>query len=62
MKPEGAKRIWGDLSGKKITFTEFYGDGDCESSLAVKETYKGTKLKKLDICRTCSKESGLLLT
>ena len=63
MEPEGAKRIWKrSIRKNKLHYTEFYGDGDSKSFLAVKETYKGTKVKKVRMCRTCSKESGLSLT
>ena len=46
MEPEGAKRIWKRSGKKKLHYTEFYGDGDSKMFLAVKETYKGTKIKK----------------
>ena len=47
VKPEGTKRIWEiSIRKRKLRFTEFYGNGDSKSFLAVKETYKDTKIKK----------------
>ena len=46
VKPEGTKRIWErSIRKSKLRFTEFYGNGDSKSFLAVKETYKDTKIK-----------------
>ena len=63
MEPEGAKRIWERSTRKnKLHYTEFYGNRDSKSFLAVKETYQGIKIKKVRMCRICSKKSGLSLT
>ena len=49
MEAEGAKRIFGrSIRKNKLRYTEFYGDGDSKSFLAVKETYNGTKIKMLE--------------
>ena len=49
MEPQGTKRNWERTIRKnRLHYTEFYGDGDDKRFLAVKETYKGTKKKKLE--------------
>ena len=49
MEPEAAKRIWERYIWKnKLRYTQFYGDGDSKSFLAVKEICKSAKVKKLE--------------
>ena len=62
MEPEGAKRIWErSIRKNKLRYTEFYEDGDSKSFLAVKETYKGTKVKKLECVGHVQKRVGCRL-
>ena len=62
MDPEGAKRIWErSIRKNKLRYTEFYGDGDRKSFLAVKETYKGKKITKLECVGHAQKRVGYRL-
>ena len=62
MDPEGAKRIWErSIRKNKLRYTEFYGDGDRKGFLAVKETYKGKKIKKLECVGHAQKRMGCRL-
>ena len=63
MEPGGAKRIWErSIRKNKLRYTEFNGDGDSKSFLAVKETYKGTKIKKLENVGNVQKRVGCRLS
>ena len=63
MEPEGAKRIWErSIRKNKLRYTEFYRDRDSKSFLAVKETYKGTKIKKLENVGNVQKRVGFRLS
>ena len=62
MEPEGAKRIWErPIRKNKLRYTEIYGGEDSKSFLAVKETYKGTKIKKLECVGHVQKRVGCRL-
>ena len=62
MEPEGPKRIWErSIRKNKLRYTEFYRDRDSKSFLAVKETYKGTKIKKLECVGHVQKRMGCRL-
>ena len=45
----------------KLRYTEFYGDRDSKSFLAVKEIYEGTKIKTLECARHFQKGVGCRL-
>ena len=50
-----------EIRKKKLHYTEFYGDGDSKMFLAVKETYKGTKIKKWECLGHVQKRVGFHL-
>ena len=61
-EPEGSKIIWErSIRKNKLRYTEFCGDGDSKSFLAVKETYKGTKIKRLECVGHVQKRVGCRL-
>ena len=46
---------------KRLHYTKFYGGGDSRSFLVVKDTYKGTKVKKIECVGHVQKGEGCWL-
>ena len=62
MEVEGAKRIFErSILKRKLRYTEFYGDGDSKSHPAVKDTYPGVIVKKLECVGHVQKRVGTRL-
>ena len=62
LEPEEVKRIWErSIRKNKLRYTGFYGDGVSKKILALKETYKGTRVKKLECVGNVQKRVGCRL-
>ena len=62
MEPERAKRIWErSIRKNKLRCAKFCRDGDSKRFLSVKETNKGTKVKKVKCVGYVQKRVGCRL-
>ena len=62
MEPEGARRIWSrSIKTHKLRYNEFYGDGDSKGYEAVKNTYEGLQVQKLECVGHVQKRVGTRL-
>ena len=62
MEPVGAKRIWErSLQKNKSWYTSFYDDSDSKSYAAIKNTYPGITVQKLECVGNAQKRVGFRL-